>query len=156
MTGFSIIGGDQVQARISGLPAALRPRIVAAVTAFAMDVTKLTKQKLSDDVLHVRTGRLRRSVTPSVSEQSHAVTGVVGTNVEYARRLELGFKGAVSVRSFVRQQVTAFGRSITPRSVTVRASTRQVDIKPHYFLKSSLEETRPTLVERLRALEAAR
>lgn len=156
MTPSTVSGGEQVVARINGLSGALRPRIVDCITAFAMDVTKLTKEKLSDDVLNVRTGRLRRSITPLVTEQAHAVNGTVGTNVEYARALELGFKGQVSVRSFIRQQTTAFGKSITPRSVSVKASSRNMNIKAHHFLSGALEQTTPPLVERLRALGVAR
>ncbi len=44
----------------------------------------------------VLTGRLRTSITHRVSIDGRNVVGVVGTNVPYARRLELGFSGTDS------------------------------------------------------------
>ena len=154
MTASNISGDEAVMARIKSLPGAMRPRIRRIIEAFANDVTKLTKEKLSDEVLNVRSGHLRRSITPDVKENGSAITGTVGTNVIYARPLELGLSGAISVRSFMRQQTKAFGRSITPRAVSVKAYTRNVDIKPRHFLRDSLREASPSLVERLRKVGA--
>ena len=147
MTAGTITGGEQVIAKINGYGRELRPRVARIITEFAIDVTAAAKRKVSGDVLKVRTGRLRRSIHYEVTDTS----GTVGTNVEYARALELGFKGQVSIRSFVRQQVTAFGRPIAPISVNVRAHSRNVDMPPRPFLAPALAETKPTLAERLRA-----
>ena len=51
---------------------------------------KIKKDKLSGQVLKNRTGTLRRSISPSVSASGTAVTGTVGTNVEYASIHEFG------------------------------------------------------------------
>ncbi len=40
----------------------------------------------------VDTGRLRASITPSVSSMKETVTGIVGSNVKYAPYVELGTK----------------------------------------------------------------
>lgn len=45
---------------------------------------------------HVLTGRLRQSITYEVESRRYSVHGRVGTNVVYARRLELGFTGTDS------------------------------------------------------------
>lgn len=42
---------------------------------------------------HVLLGRLRQSITHRVFQRAGEWVGVVGTNVIYARRLELGFVG---------------------------------------------------------------
>ena len=61
--------------------------------------------KLTGEVLKVQTGRLRRSITSKVLEQGSLVSGLVGTNVEYARAHEFGvdkFK-VVTVRDYIRK-----------------------------------------------------
>jgi len=79
------------------LPIALRQTIPALssalereVLALALKLTALVKQKLSGEVLHVRTGRLRRSIHLEMERGSNTVVAVVGTNVSYARLHELG------------------------------------------------------------------
>lgn len=47
------------------------------------------KRKLTNDVLNVGTGRLRNSITNKMMP-GEAISGYVGTNVEYARIHELG------------------------------------------------------------------
>jgi len=46
---------------------------------------------------HVKTGRLRSSITHEVEGTITGATGRVGTNVKYARRHELGFVGVDSL-----------------------------------------------------------
>ena len=46
--------------------------------------------KLSGEVLHVQSGRLRRSITSRVEGAGPLVAGVVGTNVVYAAAHEFG------------------------------------------------------------------
>lgn len=69
----------------------------------------------------VLTGRLRTSITHDVMISRAEVVGRVGTNVPYARRLELGFFGADS------------------RGRNVNAPARP-------FLRPSLKETLPRLL----------
>jgi len=49
---------------------------------------------------HVKSGRLRSSITHEVE----GLTGRVGSNVEYARRIELGFVGVDSLGRKFNQQ----------------------------------------------------
>ena len=50
----------------------------------------IKQSKLTGEVLHVRTGRLRRSITSKVVNDGPLVVGVVGTNVVYAKAHEFG------------------------------------------------------------------
>lgn len=52
--------------------------------------------------LGIVTGRLFRSITTSVDVAPTEVVGVIGTNVPYARRHELGFRGTERVRAHTR------------------------------------------------------
>lgn len=73
---------------------------------------------------HVLSGRLRQSTTHQVEVGSNYVRGRVGTNVEYARRLELGFTGT-------------------------DAAGRNVNQAPRPFLRPTLAEERAEILRRI-------
>ncbi len=70
---------------------------------------------------HVLTGRLRQSIAWEVVAGENEVVGRVGTNVVYARRLELGFVG------------------------TDKAG-RNINQEPRPYLRPSLEENRKAIL----------
>jgi hypothetical protein len=78
------------------------------------------------DPPHVLTGRLRQSIAWEVERTETAVIGRVGTNVVYARRLELGFVGT-------------------------DAAGRNINQAPRPYLRPSLEENRTEILRRLGA-----
>ena len=71
-------------------------------------VQRRVKEKLSGEVLNVRTGRLRRSIVERVESSGSVVTGIVGTNVEYAAPHEYGFIGVVTVKESLRVSKLTF------------------------------------------------
>lgn len=116
------------------------------------------KFKLSGEVLNVRTGRLRRSITKRIEASGGSVSGIVGTNVSYAAAHEFGFDGTVNVREHLRQ-VREHGRfslqrvkdkdlgvwrkrrgKLTGGVATVHAHTRHVNLPERSFLRSALKE----------------
>lgn len=108
----------------------------AAVTRATFDLVGVVKaKKLTGQVLNVRTGRLRRSITGRVAEENGQPVGLVGTNVSYARVHELGFKGAA--------QVKAHNRTIKGKTIPVRAHSRKLDIPARPFLQPALNENLP-------------
>jgi phage gpG-like protein len=106
--------------------------------------------KLSGDILKVRTGRLRRSIHPEWDFKPGHMGATVGTNVEYAAIHEYGFKGTVQVKSFQREMTKAFGRPIAPKQVTVSAHSRNINMPERSFLRSALKEMRPEIIEGLK------
>lgn len=124
-------------------------------------VAYVKENKLSDHVLKVQTGRLRRSITMRYAQQGAQYTAWVGTNVRYARAHELGFQGSVSVRAYVvkehmRKQTTAFGRPlaapkmVTVQSHSVRSHAMQMNLAKRAFLAPSLEERQDSILKGLR------
>ncbi len=103
------------------------------------------ENKLSGQVLKVRTGRLRRSINQRVEvEESRGPVGTVGTNVSYARPHELGFSGDVQIRQHLRTIKEAWGKPLgEPREITVRAHARRIDIPAKSFLGSALADIQP-------------
>lgn len=70
-------------------PPGMQDKVRSKVLDLAVMLRDAVKNNyLTGQVLHVRTGRLRRSITSST--ENGGFTGVVGTNVEYARIQEFG------------------------------------------------------------------
>ena len=86
---------------------------------------------------NIVTGRLRSSITGQVS--GDGFSAVVGTNVEYAPRLEMGYSGPESVKAHTRTIRKAFGRAIAPRQVQVSAFTRTANARAYPFLRPAIE-----------------
>lgn len=134
----TLVGGEEVIARFAAMPGRLRQELAAGIGRAVLLVQVRSKEKLSDEVLHVRTGRLRRSVNTQVTQAGDRVTGIVGTNVAYAAAHEYGFQGVVSVAESLRR--TKLGNT-----ATVRAHDRHMNLPERSFLRSALRELQPEI-----------
>ena len=129
-------GVDEVQLALDAVRIKIAANVRTAITRAAVDLTAYVKeQKLRDKVLRVQSGKLMRSINNRIETNGDKTEGFVGTNVNYGRVHELGFKGRVNVR--------AHARSIKGKAITVRAHARNVDIPKRAFLKPSLQERWP-------------
>lgn len=134
-----VFGDEEIAARFDRFPATLQRGLVRGITRAALRVQSRTKaQKLSGQVLNVRTGRLRRSINYRVEQQPQQVTGIVGTNVEYAGVHEFGFSGTVTIREHLR-------RTKSGRMATVRAHSAVRNLPARSFLRSSLRDLQPEI-----------
>lgn len=103
-------------------------------------------QKLSGQVLKVRSGNLRTSINAKpVIETADGVEALVGTNKSYGRVHEFGFNGSVSVKAHMRKAKDGF-------KVNVRAHARQVNLPERSFLRSSLNDMRGQIDARIAAV----
>lgn len=149
-----VVGGPQVVQRLGRLGGTVNDALGDEVQRITLDLLRhVVSDKLSGQVLNVRSGRLRRSINQRVEGKgSEQVAGYVGTNVVYARPFELGFKGPETVKSHMRQMNQAFGKPVkNPRQIQVSAFTRHVDVKQRSFLASALEDMTPDIRLRLGA-----
>ena len=95
---------DALMAHIEEYPQRMAESVVRAMNRVTIMIQTRVKEKLSGEVLHVQTGTLRRSINREVRVGGPGlIEGVVGTNVEYGRVHEYGFKGTVMVRAHVRE-----------------------------------------------------
>jgi len=102
------------------------------------------RNRLSGQVLNVRTGNLRRSIHHQVTSSGGLVVGEVNTNVRYGAAHEYGFAGTVNVKASMRQIRQAFGRPLkSPRYVQIRAHSRNVRLPERSFLRSALCDMKP-------------
>jgi phage gpG-like protein len=146
MITVQVVGVEAVQANLASMSAVVHQRLLRAVERSTAEVQQLVAGRyLTGGALNVRSGRLRRSITMDVEDSGQAITGRVGTNVDYGRFWELGFHGSVTVHSHTRS--VAFGRSVAP--FTVPTHTRRVDQDAHPFLGPALQELAPSIHDRL-------
>lgn len=141
-----VFGGTETVAKIDRLKGVARSKVKQTVVALVLLLMiKVKGEKLSGQVLKVRTGRLRRSINYRIDEKSTSIFGVVGTTVKYGKTHELGFHGTVTVKEHLRTIKQAWGKPLRegPRKVLVRQFTKRVDFPERSFLRSSLKELEP-------------
>lgn len=140
------------------LRAALKVGIGRAVLRLQREVKE---NKLDGQVLRRISSRLERSINTKVADSADGVEGTVGTNVEYARPHEFGFKGVVTVREHLRKVKEGSRFNVrnarqgprealreavaSSRKVMVRAHDRHVDMPERSFLRSALRDLAPAL-----------
>lgn len=160
-----IKGDREVIADLRRFDAAARGEIQKGIGRIALKLMiRVKAQKLTGQVLNVRTGRLRRSITQRIEASASEISGIVGTNVDYAAIHEYGFKGAVSVKQHLRLVKQAFGRPLkSPVWATVGAHSKNVSMPERSFLRSALADLKGSGAIKAeidaaitRAIEAAR
>lgn len=147
----TILGTETVLMNLGLKGESVKIELRQAVGLMTLELLRTVKMKLSDDVLRVRTGRLRRSINQKIEDDAFGIFGTVGTNVVYARRLEEGFSGDESVRAHLRTITQAFGKSLVggPLTIQVKPFTRHANTPARSFLRSSLDELSPHIVKAL-------
>ena len=135
--------------------------------ATLMVLRRVKQDKLTGQVLNVQTGRLRRSITNSISSNGTGkIIGIVGTNVAYGRIHELGFRGAVNVKEHLRRTKTQkklFTRGARVGQINVKqtlrdqkaksptilvsAHTRNVNFPERSFLRTALKDMQPVVLK---------
>jgi phage gpG-like protein len=86
------VDDTQVVARLTSLPGRLRQLLLAKISTLAVQLAARVRQKLSGEVLNVRSGDLRASIFERVSSTSTSVAATVGSSgdVKYAAIHEYG------------------------------------------------------------------
>lgn len=156
---------EAMLARLAGSQDRLRENLRTTITRRSITVQAAVKaDKLSGQVLHVRSGTLRRSINRRIDESASGVIATVGTNVRYAAAQEYGFDGDVTVRAHTRRsalQLSAKRKDRVGKSdglINVRSFTRHMHLPERSFLRSTLKEQAPEIRQELRTaiLEAVR
>lgn len=155
------VKAESLMAMLKGFRPRFRAKLLATVQRLAIDMQRAAKEeKLSGQVLHVRSGTLRRSINQRVEEKAGGIFGYIGTNVEYAGAHEYGFKGVVSIKEHVRREkkvispkynkkkdVWIVRKKLTGFSTIVSAHTRQMTLPERSFLRSTLMDYASKLKE---------
>ena len=155
----TVVGAAQVERELTqAIPAALKSAVKAEMQSLAMElVRKVKTEKLTGQVLNVRTGNLRSSINafPSrgVEEKPEGVLGSevgmaasVGTRLWYGRMWELSGHKAYWV--YPRKKKALFWKGL-PHPV---AYSRVPAEAPRPFLRPALDEMKERIVQRLQAV----
>lgn len=144
----TVTGGKKAQDGLKARGEKARSLTETLVMRLTMKLLRRVKLKLSDDVLNVRTGRLRRSINTRFSSPAAGKTeGAVGTNIPYAKQHEFG--ETVNVKAHLRLVKQAWGRQLkTP--VWSNVSAHSVTYPERSFLRSALAEMRGEIQKDLR------
>ena len=145
-----VAGADTVTARLKAFGPRLREELRAAIERLAIATQrKVRHEKLSGQVLNVRTDLLRGSIDERVFDNGASVIGVVSTNVSYAKAHEYGYRGPISVKEHL-------SRSKLGLQFSVRAHTANVNIPERSFLRSALSDVEAAGTVRREMLKAMR
>lgn len=131
----SIIKGKHIPENLERAIPRMESAVDKTVNRLAIKMMGMVKSKLSDDVLHVRSGRLRRSIHREIERSGSVVTAIIGTNVKYGKVHELGL--TIPARS---------GVSKKGRKFNIPA----IKMKKRSFLKASLDQMQPEIVNSLK------
>ncbi len=150
-----LLGDAALVSRIKTAPARVHAALFRKITilAFLLEM-KIKSEKLSGQVLHVRTGALRRSIHSVVEDEGTLITGKAASSgdVKYAARHEFGFDGEEVVQAHMRTIKQAFGHAISPKEVLVKQFRRHAHTDERSFMRSSLGEMKDKI---LASMEAA-
>jgi phage gpG-like protein len=146
---LTLVGGQELQAKFTQAAQGAMQAVQEGVQRGCLIVQKCSKEKLSDDVLHVRTGRLRRSINVALTASGNAVVGSVGTNVAYAGVHEFGFDGTVTVRAHLRLAKSG-------KAVPVREHPMHMHMPERSYLRSALQEMAPDVREAIQTAVMAK
>jgi len=154
------VDSSSVTSFIRGFRPKLYTKIVGVVQRLAlMLVAKVKEEKLSGQVLNVRTGTLRRSIYQQLSSNTSRVCAFVGTNVEYAGIHEFGgtvpeVTGKLMVfpkpgldERFMTATGNLKGKFARERDLLVFTMKHKAFTLPaRSFLRSALEEMEPIIL----------
>jgi phage gpG-like protein len=139
-----IINGKQAPRAMRNAMAVVDSALERAVVKLAIKMTALVKQKLSGEVLNVRTNRLRGSIHYEIQKGDNSVTATVGTNVVYAKTHELGLTIPAHIVQARRGAALKFqmgGKVMFRKRVTIPA----VKMPKRSFLEASLRQMAPEI-----------
>jgi len=153
MIDIQVINGSQIVAKVSGLGTLWAKNLRFAVAAATVELANYVKnQKLSGQVLHVRTGTLRRAVRayPPLTDV-YPIRGDVAVDrtAPYGAMQEFGTKPHDIVP--IRAKALRF---MAGENVVFAKRVHHPGTKPRPFMFPSLAEKRESILARLRAAVA--
>ncbi|MGB8366349.1 MAG: hypothetical protein ACLQUZ_05475 [Rhizomicrobium sp.] len=152
---LTVAGDAATIARLSRAHQSLFAAVKTALTVEAAALKARVQEKLSGEVLQVRSGRLRDAVTANIEidgDVAHATVAVEG--IPYAAIQEYG--GTVHLPEIVAERAKALAFEIKGEQVfAARARAHDVVIPQRSYLRSSLAERSDAIAAALRDAMAA-
>lgn len=154
ITGY-LVGDRELIARIQGASAKMKAEIDRTVTRLGFELqARVQTGYLTGQVLHVRTGRLRSSISPGGESRSRteitatSAIAYVGTNVSYGAFWEHGFTSKIGAGARGGPR-TLSGQALATYFARHPPGTRQEAARP--FLAPALRSMRGRIESELGA-----
>lgn len=143
-----VVGDKEVARRFRALPDGVRSRVTDSIGRLILRLQrKVMQDKLTGQVLKVRTGTLRRSIDQRLVTDSDSVSGIVSTNVKYGKAHEYGSNKTVTVLEHLRLVKKAWGKELKhPVWATVKAHSMKQNLPERSFLRSALADMKPEII----------
>lgn len=161
-----ILGTEVFKAKLAKMRKG-SPVYTAVEEATTLVQARVMKEKLSGQVLHVRTGKLRRSITQKIDRDTGSISGIVGTNTKYAKIHEFGgiirhppremllrhrlTRGGQLMKQETNANLLRFAKKTHTmvRETTKQAKGYEVHMPQRSFLRSSLRDLTPDIKQML-------
>jgi hypothetical protein len=141
-----LVGDEQLLERLRALRDAVNAGLARCIAQLGIDLQRDVQQdKLSGQVLKIRTGGLKSSLDYSVDQSVRGATAEVFTALRYGGAQEYGFTGTVSVGASLRRIRQAFGRPIAEKTISVRVYDRRMSLPERSFLRAALDDMTPAI-----------
>lgn len=149
MVKIEFIGDKEVASKLKELEPKIYNSLLSTITKLSIQLqAKIKSEKLTGQVLKTRTGTLRRSINYRVDKTPSEIIGRVGIGADAAKygiMHEFGLRGTENVRSHLRTIKKVWGKSISPKQISVRSHTRTVNYPERSFMRTALAEMRPII-----------
>jgi len=150
MLNVQITGDREVMARFSSMPAGVRRALLKKVTTLSLMLEgHIKKDKLSGQVLNVRTGKLRASVFSSATQTGDLTQGMAASSgdVKYAGIHEFG--GTIDI-----PEITARGKALAfmwhgKQAFFKKVAAHQVTMPERSFMRSSLADMKDQIISEM-------
>jgi phage gpG-like protein len=152
MLKVQLVGDKELIIRLGKIPATMQAALLRAVSSLTLRLETLVKQKLTGQVLNVRTGALRRSIFSTVDSNVSGVIGRVASagDVKYAAIHEFG--GTTPAHDIFPVKASALHFFMGGKEVFAKVVHHPGSRMPERsYLRSSLADMAPTIEAELRA-----
>ena len=131
-----------LRARLAELPGVVRTALVKKLTALSLKLEAHIKEdKLSGQVLNVRSGALRRSIFSTVDQSADSVVATVGSSsdVKYGRAHEYG--ATIHIPEIVPTKAQALHFAVGGKDIFAkRVRAHDVTLPERSFMRSGLAD----------------
>ena len=122
----------------SGATSPQAPRELGGNPATGEGTLRIVSSRLARSLVGAQSGANREMILETESKNG-VFELIFGSDVPYAGVHEDGFTGEVRIPEHTRRITQAFGRQIEPKTVTVSAHSKKMNIQPRPYLSPALE-----------------
>ena len=165
---FVTVNSDATRASLGGMRSRLMAKLAVTMQRLGLELlTRVKEDKLSGQVLNVRTGTLRRSINLKMEVGNDSIKATVGTNVPYAAIHEFGGTVPAVDGKLMVFPAPGLGKSFVTQTGRLRAKFggradllvftkkhKAFNLPERSFLRSALEDMAPRIEEQINAAVA--